>query len=568
VRHTHFQASSNTAREEADVLYSNSHVVDDSFPLSKVAATLRSSGYETVTVDPARKPVLGSDAAFIMPSSNWRQDENGASFIRSLEDLDCISSISTKGQRVAVRFTDASMMAAAQSIMSGLNCLHAPPGMRYVVEYCGPNLNKALHVGHLRNVALGTAVTALLNAVGIEVVQQSLICDIGRCICEALVNYNPADYTPAHGKIDHFVGDGYARYVASIADKANSSDPIDPVLRETVMHEDEADTLLSKWMSEDELTRSRWKQMTNAVFDAQLQTLLRLDVGFDRFLYESDSIADCEEIVNYGLNSGLFSLDVSDAVLYRTGRDDYPVMVVKRSDGFPTEHIRMMALWKQHDRTGEKFDGYIDVMGNEWLPARAVREYLYSLVPPFAPMKNYLKLPYGMVQVDGDQMKSSSGNTVLVDNILDCLMSAPELEHIDTAARMEIVPIISIGYFLSRKDTDAIAFRVSDLLDEDANPAWVIAQVMTQTAGTSETDLPDSDLRDPNCRYVILQGLRLPRIIQNAAQDLAPYRVIRYLHPLCKWYLQINEATTYAPVMRSILSQALRAIGLVKASTG
>ena len=39
-------------------------------------------------------------------------------------------------------------------------------GKKIVVEYCGPNTNKPLHLGHIRNMLLGMSTVRLLNAAG------------------------------------------------------------------------------------------------------------------------------------------------------------------------------------------------------------------------------------------------------------------------------------------------------------------------------------------------------------------------------------------------------------------
>ncbi len=44
-------------------------------------------------------------------------------------------------------------------------------GQRVVVEFSCPNTNKPLHLGHLRNNALGTSVSRILEAAGVTVVR-------------------------------------------------------------------------------------------------------------------------------------------------------------------------------------------------------------------------------------------------------------------------------------------------------------------------------------------------------------------------------------------------------------
>src|SRR5215213_9275008 len=60
---------------------------------------------------------------------------------------------------------------------------------RFVVDYCDPNATKALHVGHLRTVALGHALGCLAASCGADVVHQTQIGDVGRQMGEAMAGY-------------------------------------------------------------------------------------------------------------------------------------------------------------------------------------------------------------------------------------------------------------------------------------------------------------------------------------------------------------------------------------------
>ncbi|HWR92785.1 MAG TPA: arginine--tRNA ligase, partial [Desulfobacterales bacterium] len=54
---------------------------------------------------------------------------------------------------------------------------------RVMVEYLSPNTNKPLHLGHLRNAALGISVSRMLAATGHRLVKSILINDRGVHIC-------------------------------------------------------------------------------------------------------------------------------------------------------------------------------------------------------------------------------------------------------------------------------------------------------------------------------------------------------------------------------------------------
>ena len=85
-----------------------------------------------------------------------------------------------------------------------------------MVEYCGPNTNKPLHLGHIRNMLLGMSTVRLLNAAGNDVHPVNIYNDRGIAICKSMVAYvrSGQKTTPESTgtKGDHFVGDYYVEY--------------------------------------------------------------------------------------------------------------------------------------------------------------------------------------------------------------------------------------------------------------------------------------------------------------------------------------------------------------------
>ena len=58
-----------------------------------------------------------------------------------------------------------------------------------MVEFSQPNTHKAFHVGHLRTLMLGAAVSNILEFAGWEVVRANYIGDIGLHVMKWMWNY-------------------------------------------------------------------------------------------------------------------------------------------------------------------------------------------------------------------------------------------------------------------------------------------------------------------------------------------------------------------------------------------
>src|ERR1700760_3600781 len=134
---------------------------------------------------------------------------------------------------------------------------------RSAVSFWGANTTKALHVGPLRNLALGNAIAAALRVGGARVENRSLICDVGRSMGEAMAgdvaSGRADDELGAENgeKSDHFVGLCYSEYVA--ASRNGTGDGIarddgaeDSVARESSLYEDKADELMMRVLDGDQ----------------------------------------------------------------------------------------------------------------------------------------------------------------------------------------------------------------------------------------------------------------------------------------------------------------------------
>jgi arginyl-tRNA synthetase len=87
---------------------------------------------------------------------------------------------------------------------------------KVLIEYSSPNTNKPLHLGHLRNNFLGSALSELLKFAGFEVIKANLVNDRGIHICKSMVAYQETGNgeTPETNglKGDHLVGKYYVKY--------------------------------------------------------------------------------------------------------------------------------------------------------------------------------------------------------------------------------------------------------------------------------------------------------------------------------------------------------------------
>jgi arginyl-tRNA synthetase len=211
---------------------------------------------------------------------------------------------------------------------------------KIVVEYSSPNTNKPLHLGHIRNNLLGISVSNILKAVGHEVVMVNLVNDRGIHICKSMVAWKKAGMkeTPENTglKGDHLVGKYYVAFdqnykaeIAQLISEGKTEEEAKKVAPSIL----EAQEMLRKWEAGDEETKAIWKKMNGWVYDGFEITYKRLGVSFDRFYYESETYLLGKNIVNEGLQKGVFYQKDDNSVWIDLRPDGLDEKVLLRSDG-------------------------------------------------------------------------------------------------------------------------------------------------------------------------------------------------------------------------------------------
>ena len=184
---------------------------------------------------------------------------------------------------------------------------------RIMVEYLSPNTNKPLHLGHIRNGVLGSAVANLLEAIGHTVIRANLVNDRGIHICKSMLAYqlfgNGETPEIAQKKGDHFVGHWYVRFAEERARENIEKDSDSP------LHQ-QAEAMLRKWEEGDPQTLSLWNHMNRWVYDGFSTTYARYGFRFETEYHESDLYLLGKDIVHEGLRKGVFTKLPDGAIVF------------------------------------------------------------------------------------------------------------------------------------------------------------------------------------------------------------------------------------------------------------
>ena len=332
-----------------------------------------------------------------------------------------------------------------------------------MVEYSGPNTNKPLHLGHLRNNVLGMAITNLLEAGGAEVIRVNLVNDRGIHICKSMLAYDRwgTGETPESTgeKGDHLVGRYYVLFDQHLKAERTAfalerdydptrasretlralSDPEEVKRREAEAEAFEHDfekqsklladarDYLLRWEAGDEATLSLWRRMNDWVYAGFRVTYARLGCRFDKWYFESEVWQRAKAEVQRGIELGVFYRLEDGSVWARLstlGLQDRVVLRSNGTTGYLTQDLATAA---------EKFEDYrmdrsIYVVGSEQdVHFQNLFAALELLGYPWAQRDERGERPrlhhasYGLVTLPRGmgKLKSREGTAVDADELLD-----------------------------------------------------------------------------------------------------------------------------------------------------
>ncbi|MCJ7772324.1 MAG: arginine--tRNA ligase, partial [Desulfobacterales bacterium] len=123
-----------------------------------------------------------------------------------------------------------------------------PTHERVMVEFSQPNTHKAFHVGHLRNMVLGSSICEILEFSGNDVIRANYLGDIGLHVIKWLwnyINFHDGETPPPEGKT-HWMGGLYAEAVNRIDENPE--------------YEEQVRQLFKRWDEKEPEIVSLWKK--------------------------------------------------------------------------------------------------------------------------------------------------------------------------------------------------------------------------------------------------------------------------------------------------------------------
>ena len=249
--------------------------------------------------------------------------------------------------------------------------LQAPPapavGGKVIVEHTNINPNKAAHIGHLRNAALGDTLARCLRFLGRRVEVQNYIDDTGVQVADLVIGISHLEKLDLQGvlrleaelerqgrPLDHYCWDLYSR-VTEMFEQAPSASPGEKSLQDRLR----SDTLHAMEQGNSPLAKIA-AHLADRIVRCHLRTMLRIGVRYNLLPRESDILAHRfwekafellkasgkVALARGGKNAGCWVMDLSSNPEFASLTEGEKVLV--RSNGTVTYVGKDIAyqLWK------------------------------------------------------------------------------------------------------------------------------------------------------------------------------------------------------------------------------
>ena len=430
----------------------------------------------------------------------------------------------------------------------------------FLVEFSSPNTNKPLHLGHIRNILLGSSISNILEANGKRVHKTQIINDRGIHICKSIVAWkkfgNNDSPKNTNTKGDHFVGKYYVLFekvfkeeVALLISQGNEKKYAEknaPIFLE-------AQNLLIKWESGDKEVIDLWTKMNQWVYQGFDKTYRELNIDFDSNYYESQTYLRGKKVVEEGLKKKIFLKKPDGSVWIDLTKDGLDEKILIRADGtsvYITQDIGTAIL--RHIENPE-MKGMIYTVGSEQdYHFKVLFKIIEKLNYPWS--NNLHHLSYGMVDLPSGKMKSREGTVVDADEIIDEMKSnasliSQELGKIDDFSSEEknkLYKMIGLGalkYFILKVDPKKrILFNPEESIDFNGNTGpfvqytYARIQSLLKKGGLLKNDFNVSITITEKEKEIIKYLTEFPLIIKLAGENYSPAGIINYVYDLVKSY--------------------------------
>lgn len=453
-----------------------------------------------------------------------------------------------------IDLTDAyfSMHLQAMAEDAGFGGYRTDAPQKVVIDYCGPNVAKAMHVGHLRTSIIGNSLYRLFRKAGHEVISDIHLGDwglqMGMLISEIEKLRPGLPYFEA-GRTDGFP----AESPVTLAELEVMYPRVAAECKEDAARLEAARAATQKLQDGHAGYRALWRHFVDVSIAQVKENLALLDIDFDYWYGESNVQDRIPAMVGRLQQEGIAVKDQGAWVIPVAEEDDnkeFPPLILVKSDGAALYSTTDLATIEQRV---EDFDP--DLM----LYVVDQRQHLHfeqvfraARKAGMAGKASFEHIGYGTVNgADGKPFKTRAGGVMRLRDLIDLCVDTVRAKNPDMEeSRAQDIGIAALKFAdLSTNRLGGYVFDAEKFVSTEGKTGPYLQYACVRVHSMMQkSDIPAGDIRlaEPEEYALALVAARFPQAMREAIEAREPSVISDFAYELAQAFSRFYAACPIA----------------------
>ncbi len=284
----------------------------------------------------------------------------------------------------------------------GIN--NSQKGKKVIIEFPSNNTHKELHIGHLRNICLGNALTNIFSVNGVSISPINYLNDFGAHVAKCLwclLKFH-ANEKPPKGQEQKWLGEIYAE--ASIYLESHPEE------------KEQSFAMQKKLEARDKSIWTLFKKTRQWSIDGFDKAFKELGLKLDYTFYEQDVKDAGQKIVDELLKNKIATIGEGGAIILDLTAENLDIALLRKSNGAGLYLTSDLGLAVAKNKKYKNISESITLTGSE---QNFYFKQLFRVLQKAGYNYKMTHIGHGLVMLPEGKMSSRTGKVILYDDVRD-----------------------------------------------------------------------------------------------------------------------------------------------------
>jgi len=412
---------------------------------------------------------------------------------------------------------------------------------KVLIEYPSNNTHKELHVGHLRNICLGNALTQIFQVCGYQVIPINYINDFGSHVAKCLwgILKFHKDEKPPENK-QKWLGEIYTETSQYLEEHPEDKLQVYELQTKLEKHDKSIEKLYK--------TTREWSLKSFA------QSFAQLGVSHDRVFYEQDVKDIGQKMVDELLKKGIAQVGEGGAIIVDLKKYNLDIGLLRKSNGaglYLTSDLGLaVAKNKKYPHIAES----IHLTGSE---QTFYFQQLFKILELAGYNYKMTHLPYGLLSLSSGKMSSRSGNVLLYEDLYDLVFNKTcqetKIRHTDWSEKKiqsaaKIIAMSALKFEILKHEAEKnVVFDPQSAVSFDgftgpyvlytvARINSIVKKSRLRRGFGGQAKIKSELLNTTEEKQLALNLAQYPEIVKKAFENYNPSVIVKYCFDISKLF--------------------------------